>query len=227
MQFSEKIIQARKNKGMSQEALAEKIGVSRQAVSKWETGEAKPDLDKLVALCQELELSMDQLCLGREASPPPTPERKTDKNRLWVLLAAIASLVAGILLGVLLFGTLTDVDSSTTQPDPGNNLSDISVADASLDGKGGGALSVSLMLSREVPNMQLRLFVVENHAGGNWTELTALAADGVYQAEYRHTGHYNVDFVAVVTLGNERVNLPLFRVEGDGGSFSWESLWEK
>lgn len=227
MAFCEKIIQARKKKELSQEALAEKIGVSRQAVSKWETGEAKPDLDKLIALCQELELSMDQLCLGREASPPPTPERKADRNRLWVLLAAIASLAVGILLGVLLFGTLTDVDSGTTQPDPGNDLSGISVADASLDGKGSGALSVSLMLSREVPNMQLRLFVLDNYAGGSRTELTALAADGVYQAEYRHAGHYNVEFVAVVTLGNERVNLPLFRVKGDGNTFTWESLWEK
>lgn len=46
MKFSEKIILARKVKALTQEDLADAVGVSRQAVSKWETGEAKPDLEK-------------------------------------------------------------------------------------------------------------------------------------------------------------------------------------
>ena len=44
MNFSEILIQRRKQLGLSQESLAEKIQVSRQAVSKWETGEAMPDM---------------------------------------------------------------------------------------------------------------------------------------------------------------------------------------
>ena len=52
MKLSEKIYYCRKKAGMSQEALAARIGVSRQAVSKWETGEAEPELGKLRLLAE-------------------------------------------------------------------------------------------------------------------------------------------------------------------------------
>ena len=48
--LSENIHALRRKSGLSQERLAEKIGVSRQAISKWETGAATPELDKLRAL---------------------------------------------------------------------------------------------------------------------------------------------------------------------------------
>ncbi|MCM1148766.1 MAG: helix-turn-helix domain-containing protein [Butyricicoccus sp.] len=59
--LSEKIYELRRKSGMSQEALAEKIGVSRQAVSKWETGAATPELDKLRALCACFGVTLDEL----------------------------------------------------------------------------------------------------------------------------------------------------------------------
>ncbi|MFU2182067.1 helix-turn-helix domain-containing protein [Streptococcus pluranimalium] len=52
---------------MSQDDLAEKLYISRQAISKWETGEATPDLDKLVQLAKILDVSLDELILGKEA----------------------------------------------------------------------------------------------------------------------------------------------------------------
>ena len=48
--LSERIYQFRRNSGLSQEQLAEKIGVSRQAISKWESGISTPELEKLLAL---------------------------------------------------------------------------------------------------------------------------------------------------------------------------------
>ena len=65
MSFQENLIRARKARGMTQEELAAKLNVSRQAVSKWETGESLPDLYKLAALADELGVSTDELC-GRE-----------------------------------------------------------------------------------------------------------------------------------------------------------------
>lgn len=59
--LSEKIYALRRKNGLSQEALAEKIGVSRQAVSKWETGTATPELDKLRALCACFGITLDEL----------------------------------------------------------------------------------------------------------------------------------------------------------------------
>ena len=50
MTFAEKLKSIRKQVGMSQELLAEKIGVSRQAVTKWETGAGIPDIDNMVSI---------------------------------------------------------------------------------------------------------------------------------------------------------------------------------
>ena len=50
--LSERIYQFRRNSGLSQEQLAEKIGVSRQAISKWESGISTPELEKLLALSE-------------------------------------------------------------------------------------------------------------------------------------------------------------------------------
>ena len=61
MKLHEKIMIYRKKNGLSQEGLAEKIGVSRQAVSKWETGEALPEVTKLKALAETLGVSVDFL----------------------------------------------------------------------------------------------------------------------------------------------------------------------
>ena len=65
MEFREVLVRTRKARGLSQEELAERLGVSRQAVSKWETGDAQPDLTRLVALADALEISLDELA-GRE-----------------------------------------------------------------------------------------------------------------------------------------------------------------
>ena len=65
MSFQENLIRARKARGMTQEELAARLSISRQAVSKWETGESLPDLYKLASLADELGVSTDELC-GRE-----------------------------------------------------------------------------------------------------------------------------------------------------------------
>ena len=61
MKFGEKVKDARKKAGYTQEQLAEKLGVSRQAVTKWETGNGIPDVDNLKYIAQVLNVSMDYL----------------------------------------------------------------------------------------------------------------------------------------------------------------------
>ena len=68
MTLSEKILYCRKRCALSQEALAEKIGVSRQAISKWETGEAAPELSKLALLAKTFGVTADWLI--SEDNPP-------------------------------------------------------------------------------------------------------------------------------------------------------------
>lgn len=61
MSVAERILASRKQKGISQEELAHKIGVSRQAVSKWESGQSIPDVEKVVALSRYFGVTTDYL----------------------------------------------------------------------------------------------------------------------------------------------------------------------
>lgn len=61
MDLSEKLLNLRKANGLTQEQLAEKTGVSRQSVSKWESGQSVPELDKIVVLCELFNVSTDYL----------------------------------------------------------------------------------------------------------------------------------------------------------------------
>lgn len=73
MKLSDKIWVCRKKAGLSQEALAERIGVSRQAISKWETGEASPEISKLSLLARTFGVTADWL-LDDTAEPEEEAE---------------------------------------------------------------------------------------------------------------------------------------------------------
>lgn len=66
LQSAQRLYEYRKNANLSQEELAEKIGVSRQAVSKWERGEASPDTDNLIALSEVYGVTLDELVKGKK-----------------------------------------------------------------------------------------------------------------------------------------------------------------
>ena len=61
IEVAERLIKLRKEKGLSQEELAEKLGLSRQAISKWERGESSPDMENIVQLTKIYDLSFDEL----------------------------------------------------------------------------------------------------------------------------------------------------------------------
>lgn len=67
MNIAERIQKLRKAKGISQEELADVVGVSRQAVSKWESEQSLPDIDKIIALCEYFNVSTDYLLLGEKS----------------------------------------------------------------------------------------------------------------------------------------------------------------
>ena len=61
MNLSDNLKRIRKENNLSQEDLAEKLGVSRQSVSKWESGAAYPEMDKVIQLCKMFDLNIDEL----------------------------------------------------------------------------------------------------------------------------------------------------------------------
>ena len=81
--LSETIYRLRRRAGLSQEQLAETIGVSRQAISKWESGTSTPELDKLLALSECFHVTLDELTGGTpcEADTGSVRRTKTDGFR--------------------------------------------------------------------------------------------------------------------------------------------------
>ena len=75
MEFNNKLYELRKQKGFSQEELANRLNVSRQTISKWEVGESTPDMEKLVAISDLFEISLDELVKGEEAKIAEPSER--------------------------------------------------------------------------------------------------------------------------------------------------------
>lgn len=75
MELSERIALARKQAGMTQEQLGERLGVSRQAVSKWESGQTNPDLAYVAEMCRLFGVSSDWLLLGEEVARENAPNR--------------------------------------------------------------------------------------------------------------------------------------------------------
>ena len=83
IEIANRLVQLRREQGLSQEELASKLGVSRQAVSKWERAESSPDTDNLIALARLYGVSLDELLLhmpgsggaaAAAAAPEPEPE---------------------------------------------------------------------------------------------------------------------------------------------------------
>lgn len=95
MEFNECLSRIRKEKGMTQDELAEKVGVSRQSVSKWELGESLPDIEKMTRVADVFNVSLDTLC-GRSTDSsdndynelfnkePITKEKKTNNIVVFV-----------------------------------------------------------------------------------------------------------------------------------------------
>ena len=105
MKLSEKIVYCRKRAGLSQEALAERLGVSRQAVSKWETSEALPETGKLATLAAALGVSVDWLLSEDESEAPQTqsgdwteglPKLLKKAARRWGWLAGVYYALLGL-----------------------------------------------------------------------------------------------------------------------------------
>ena len=112
MTIADRIQSLRKSKGMSQEELADAVGVSRQAVSKWESEQATPDLDKVVIMSEIFDVTTDYLLKGIE--PVENTDHKTmadvvDQKILTPKNAGRAkSILKWVLIGI---GALLTIDA--------------------------------------------------------------------------------------------------------------------
>lgn len=114
MKISENLQNLRKQQQLSQEQLANLLGISRQSVSKWESGDSCPETDKLIALCELFHCSMDELVMGQivTKAESSSQEQKNILHQYDLLMnkfaIAIAAGVGIILLGItILLGILS------------------------------------------------------------------------------------------------------------------------
>ena len=100
------ILDCRKKKGLTQEALAEKLGVSSKSISRWENGNTMPDYSLLKDLCSELDISVNDLLSGERISENNymnkceenlvNLRKQIDKRKR--ILKTISNIIAGIII---------------------------------------------------------------------------------------------------------------------------------
>lgn len=90
LEIASRLVALRKENNLSQEALAEKLGISRQAVSKWERAEASPDTDNLIALAKLYHVSLDELLKIHEADEEESVKEPYEKNEICIAREDVA-----------------------------------------------------------------------------------------------------------------------------------------
>lgn len=103
MTLADRIQHLRKAKGISQEELADQIGVSRQAVSKWESGQTSPDLEKILLLSEFFDVTTDYLLKGIEPLPKESTESKGKPNANLFSMVGTAFNLMGMIVAAMIW----------------------------------------------------------------------------------------------------------------------------
>lgn len=128
MELNERMAQLRKEHGLSQHDLAEKLNVSRQAVSRWEQGLAMPSSDNLIYLSRLYGITLDELIYGKEeieneqaeeaeeiSVPEETDSAKT-QTRPWSKKWWVKILFGILILGLVVFFAVGEIENGNVIP---------------------------------------------------------------------------------------------------------------
>ena len=108
MEFNEKLQELRKQKGITQEELAESIYVSRAAVSKWESGRGYPNIESLKAIARFFSVTVDELLSTDEVLTIAEEDSRQRENKIRNLIYGLLDISSAILLFLPLFAKRTD-----------------------------------------------------------------------------------------------------------------------
>ena len=104
MEFNEKLQELRKSKGLTQEELAEKLFVSRTAISKWESGRGYPSIDSLKAIARFFSVTIDELICPEEIISAAEEEKQALAGRTISFISSTLDLLTALLLFLPVFG---------------------------------------------------------------------------------------------------------------------------
>ena len=108
MEFNEKLQELRKQKGLTQEELAESLYVSRTAISKWESSRGYPNIDSLKAIAKFFSVTIDELLSGEEVLTIAEEDQKQKESHLRDLVFGLLDLSIAMLFFVPFFGQKAD-----------------------------------------------------------------------------------------------------------------------
>ena len=256
MTLGQRIQELRKQSNLSQEALGEKLGVSRQAVSRWEMDGAVPEVDKLIAMGRLFEVDLNDLLqvdqpgsAGEGEAQAPAPEEKAPlrpARRRWLLPAlALLALILGLVALTLSFGRITGklgdrltalesrVEELEARPDPSVPL----VADAQVSsrwysyaqGIQGSTITVSLTPGELREDLELTLSYVRDSDGYSREHEFTREAGGTYRTSFFSAGgDYPFTLTALISTGGRTYTQPLFRVFSvEAGTILYDELWRE
>lgn len=210
MTLGQQIQEHRLRLGLSQAGLGEKLGVSRQAVSRWEADGAVPDTDKLIALSKLFGLTLNELLQVEnppEQMPAPVeePAEKRPRVRWKLLLLAAACFLAGLAVG-----RAPDIAARLGPPEPKEWITEWSLRAApfayELDGREVVDLYVGVILEDSEILEDTEVFFQAESAGGE-----TIRAEPVSRRE----SLYGVSCSAMLTVPNEAGRILIgFRTNG-------------
>ncbi len=221
MKFNEKLIRYRKLKGLTQEEMAEKMQVSRQSVSKWENGEAVPELAKIIKLADILEVSLDVLC-GRKEEEQTVAESKCEskntKKKYGKVILSVILIVTIAASGILGYSIgYFEKETQFAEAEVYELPDTIEVADLLF------TLEKTVMTCEFVPsvyseNLSYRIILIDDW-GRKFYD--AKFENGVGKASMI-VGKYNTcNFYLEVSNGEETRSVSLGRVEVDKNSYTY------
>lgn len=236
MNFADRLIAARKEMGISQELLAEQLGVSRQAVSKWETGESKPDLDNLTALCASLNVTMEYLCFGKEQEKQENKQKKK-RSRL-VALCIVLPIVAAMLFSTFGYFVGDYIGAAAAAEECAETLrqvqymKDMRIMDARVrydSNKGEFVASVLPIVAPE--GLEVDLLIACVGGNSNWIDVRVPCKyeENYFQANLGNLLKRNHSYVitAELRLGDIITRIPVYvlNVHSDGMGAGCIYLW--
>ena len=209
--LADNIKKYRKLNNMSQDDLAEKLGVSRQSISLWETGQTQPTIDNIVALAKVFSVSADAL-LDNDAAPltaeePAAPAKK--KKPIWLILLIVALVLALIGAGVsvaLLSGRSVQPTPSSQAALPADEESD--EPEDEPESTAAPVASQTPVASAQGPAFDLfaycRDFAVQKgHLNGDY---------GIYRQPATNYGGRDGDYIDIFYwAGYDKVEISLYR----------------
>ena len=253
MTLGQRIQELRKQNNLSQEALGEKLGVSRQAISRWEMDGAVPEVDKLIAMGRLFGVDLNDLLqvaqpgpAGEGEAPGSAPEEDGPLHPVnwWKWLPpilALLALVLGLVALTLSFGRITGklgdrltalesrVEELEARPAAAPRI-----ADARVSGQPyayGSTITVSLTPGELREDLELTLSYARDSDGYSREHEFTREAGGTYRtsfAFFRAGGDCPFTLTALISTGGRTYTQPLFRVFSvEAGTILYDELWRE